>query len=219
MELYLVRHGQSASNIGLKVHDPPLTELGHKQAQLVGEAIPHDAANPQPGGIGRSERKLSAVYASPMRRSIQTAYEIAKSHDVGVTVHPLFHESYDEPPNGMLKSDIEKAFPGIQFDESMPDGPWWQKHPFEEHFQTGFRSIRAAAWLRTTYQDSDDIIAVVGHGTFNAFLVGAIMGCGPNVSYQGNQRNCCLNRFIIKHDRNWVGYVNNLNHLPEDMWT
>ena len=218
MELYLVRHGQSAGNIGLKVSDPPLTELGHKQAKLVGKAIPHDVANPQPGGVGRSERKLAAIYASPMKRSIQTARGIAESHDVPVTVHPLFHEHHNAAPGDMTKSEIEREFPGIQFDESMPDGQWWP-YEHETDFVCGFRAIRAASWIRATYQDTDDIIAVVGHGTFNAFLIGAIMGCGPKVSFQGSQGNCCLNRFVIRPDRNWVGYLNNVSHLPEDMWT
>ncbi|MBQ6119917.1 MAG: histidine phosphatase family protein, partial [Clostridia bacterium] len=39
MELYLVRHGQSQSNVGIDVKDPALTETGHTQAQLAGEAL------------------------------------------------------------------------------------------------------------------------------------------------------------------------------------
>ena len=42
MELYIIRHGQSTNNalgedITNRVMDAPLTDLGHQQAQLVGQ--------------------------------------------------------------------------------------------------------------------------------------------------------------------------------------
>ena len=35
MDLYIIRHGESRGNIGYDDEDPVLTELGHKQAQLL----------------------------------------------------------------------------------------------------------------------------------------------------------------------------------------
>src|SRR5438128_10464470 len=59
--LYLVRHAQSQGNTGedLTTGDPDLTEIGREQARRLGERL------------GR--QKLAAVYASPLRRTQQTA--------------------------------------------------------------------------------------------------------------------------------------------------
>lgn len=60
MELIFVRHGQPAWNDdGRAVVDPPLTDLGERQAKRMAEAL-HD----QP---------FDEVYASPLRRARQTA--------------------------------------------------------------------------------------------------------------------------------------------------
>ncbi len=60
MELYLIRHGQSTNNVGLPhVADPPLSDLGKKQAYYVGKALQRE--------------EISRLYCSPMLRALQTA--------------------------------------------------------------------------------------------------------------------------------------------------
>src|SRR2546427_5268997 len=63
--LYLVRHAQSQGNTGedLTTGDPDLTETGREQARRLGERL------------GR--QKLAAIYASPLRRTQETAMFIA----------------------------------------------------------------------------------------------------------------------------------------------
>ena len=66
--LLIVRHGQTAWNKVVRyrgIIDLPLNELGHRQAEAVGQLIARDYAP-------------SAIYASPLQRAIQTAEPIAR---------------------------------------------------------------------------------------------------------------------------------------------
>lgn len=68
-EILLVRHGeqQFRSNIPLgEALDAPLSELGRRQAESVGERL--------------APARLSAVYCSPLQRAHDTAIAIAKHH-------------------------------------------------------------------------------------------------------------------------------------------
>ena len=61
MELYLIRHGQSASNANPanKSFEPPLTELGERQARRAGSEL--------------ADRGIVRLYCSPMLRALPAA--------------------------------------------------------------------------------------------------------------------------------------------------
>jgi probable phosphoglycerate mutase len=73
-EVLLIRHGQQeidvhAATVGEWI-DPPLSEQGRLQARLLGEAL--------------SLKRIDAVFASRLRRAVETAGEIASQQDVEV---------------------------------------------------------------------------------------------------------------------------------------
>ncbi|MDL2343856.1 histidine phosphatase family protein [Deinococcus sp. MIMF12] len=81
--LFLVRHGQTASNVAQTLgasHDDPLDPVGEAQARAV-------AAH-----FARLDLPTPAVYASPFRRAGQTAAAIADALAVPVTVLPGIQE-------------------------------------------------------------------------------------------------------------------------------
>lgn len=82
MRLYLVRHGQTASNVGgyldTTVPGAPLNDLGREQAGLLVDVL-----------AGRS---LEAVYASTQRRARQTAAPLAASRGLDVVVRQGLRE-------------------------------------------------------------------------------------------------------------------------------
>jgi probable phosphoglycerate mutase len=63
--LYLVRHAQSQGNTGddLTSGDPDLTDIGREQARRLGERL--------------AGQRIDAIYASPLRRTQETAAAIA----------------------------------------------------------------------------------------------------------------------------------------------
>ena len=65
--VYLVRHGQTEWNKSLTFRgriDIPLNERGHREAEAIAEAL--------------KDKKIDAIYTSPLRRSIETTQPTAK---------------------------------------------------------------------------------------------------------------------------------------------
>ncbi|MCQ2485182.1 MAG: histidine phosphatase family protein [Clostridia bacterium] len=87
LELYLVRHGESMSNIGADGElsyelksDSPLSPKGERQAELLGEYF--------------SEYSLDYLMSSGLRRALQTAYQVG--------IH--------QPENGARKVEVHRIF-------------------------------------------------------------------------------------------------------------
>jgi len=74
--LYLVRHAQSQGNTGedLTTGDADLTEVGWEQARRLGKRL--------------TSQRIDRIYASPMRRTQQTASAIADSSGLEVLPKP-----------------------------------------------------------------------------------------------------------------------------------
>lgn len=87
--MILVRHGQSAWNavfgetrIDPGIPDPALTALGRDQAYAAGRRL----------AAGAGTRRITALLASPYRRTLETAEIIAEVLGVAVTIEPLVRE-------------------------------------------------------------------------------------------------------------------------------
>ena len=79
MELYLIRHGQSTNNRGdVRIPDPPLTELGRKQADRAGQALKR---------IG-----ITRLYCSAMLRAVQTAAIVSEHLELAPHIFVGLHE-------------------------------------------------------------------------------------------------------------------------------
>jgi broad specificity phosphatase PhoE len=75
LELLLVRHGQTAWNVGEVFRgraDIELNETGRRQAQLLGEFLRVPA--------------IEAVYSSPLKRALDTARAVAAHHNLEVRI-------------------------------------------------------------------------------------------------------------------------------------
>ncbi len=82
MILYIARHGESLGNTGEDTgHDPFLSEKGRIQASLLGERM--------------KNKRLDAVFSSPLIRAVQTAQATADQHNLKVNVLPDCFEVED----------------------------------------------------------------------------------------------------------------------------
>lgn len=125
MELILIRHGRVGS--GERVFneagrfDPPLGELGIEQSRSV---------------VGRlADQEISAIYASELQRTKQTAEPLAEALGIEISVHPGLNEVFlgeyegrsfsrmlqeqDEIYMRFLKSRRWSEFPGSESDEEV----------------------------------------------------------------------------------------------------
>lgn len=120
-QLVLIRHGESewnAKGLWTGWSDPPLSELGHKQAKEAGE--------------GLKDIHFDAAYTSALLRAIQTLDEIKKAKDqkrIPTISNIALNERNYGAMTGKNKWEIQKEFGDVQFlkwrrgwDEPIPQG-------------------------------------------------------------------------------------------------
>ena len=91
MEFYIIRHAQSFNNALVdqrqRVQDPPLTELGHRQAAIVAQHLTTGRNPEQKEGVSEEDTAvhyrrgygLTRLYCSAMHRSLQTAAALSRA--------------------------------------------------------------------------------------------------------------------------------------------
>jgi len=95
--LVLVRHGQTDANArGLLLGraDPPLSELGRRQAAALASMVPADAR----------------VVASPLARTVETAEAFGRAVDVDERWIELDYGTYDGQPVADVPPDVWRAW-------------------------------------------------------------------------------------------------------------
>lgn len=268
MILYLIRHGQSANNLlgesvltpsgdfnqdgyntymSTRVADPPLTEIGHRQAERLAvflrDAKPkHRATHDDPpeeelrGTEVTNRLGISRIYCSPMLRTLQTAQPSATALGVQPRVWIDIHEhggifdnqTPDGSPMGrpgLTRSQIESQFPGYEIAEGIGEAGWWTGGEEDRPTCDG-RAIRVAARLRELAAElGDERIAIVSHGTFMDSLIKAIIGRLPGVEFHFSHYNTGITR--IDYAKSWeeksaltlVRYTNRVDHLTPELIT
>ena len=139
----LIRHGQSEWNAVGRWQgqaDPPLSDLGRRQAREAARAI---------GAV-------DAIYASDLQRAAETAAIIAGEIGVGpVILDPDLRERDAGEYSGLTRAEIEERFPGYLDDHRRP--PNWE--PDEQLLA---RALRALGRIARDLPGAD--VLVVTHG-------------------------------------------------------
>jgi broad specificity phosphatase PhoE len=187
----LVRHGQTAWNApagttGLRrgaerfrgQTDVPLSEQGHLQArslavQLEGEPV-------------------SAVYASPLRRTQQTAQPLADALGVAIGVlDGLLDLDYGEL-SGLRHADAADRYPELY--------ATWERSPGRVTFPGGeslaavrIRALDALDWVAARHPG--ETVVLVGHQIVNKVVACALLGADNDSIWGVEQDTGALNAF------------------------
>ena len=100
MNLYLIRHGQTARNrdgLGLGWDDVPLTPLGELQVSALGRRL---AAVP-----------LDRVFSSPLGRALQTAEALIGGHGIPIEIREELTEMDVGECEGLTFAEMQERFP------------------------------------------------------------------------------------------------------------
>jgi 2,3-bisphosphoglycerate-dependent phosphoglycerate mutase len=123
--MILVRHGQQRWPVGPNAAasefvDPPLSETGRRQAEIVGRALAGEAVH--------------AVYSSRLERAHQTGLEIARHHGMQPEVMDELREieMFRDLPEGKRVRDLvpEPVLRGMQ--ERFVQERSWDVYPYSE---------------------------------------------------------------------------------------
>ena len=190
-ELFLVRHGQSMTNIyrNLISYDPNLTGVGWAQALRAGEYM-------------AGEFPVDVVISSPLRRAHSTALAIAQAQGLEVIemagLEEFFAAFYDEMPL------------------HHPTRPWWGRsdwRPTSEQAPgfTAFRDRVLAALVEILETWAGKRICVVSHGGTMGVLSAAMVGSQQLTVWHNNTG---ISHFIWPEWQRWmVMFINRREHL------
>lgn len=241
MRLYLVRHAQSVNNalaqVGKykdRVEDPPLTEIGEKQAVEVGKWIANNVDAP----LGTAHPfEVTHIYCSAMTRAMQTAQAISDyvgiepevwldAHEIG----GIFLEEDDGTPyglGGITRTEAERKFPTITLPNTLTNNGWWDINKGREtQTEAMFRAIKVLDLLKPRMHSHERIV-VVSHGGFMDMLIKGILNQLPtdpsHLFYL--HYNTAITRFDFYpdsfrgEDQMRLHYLNRVDHLPDNMRT
>jgi len=218
MDLYLIRHAESANNamsVESRQDDPPLTPRGRKQAACLAETV-------RTLGLTRLE-------TSPFLRTLETARPIAEATRLAPHVRVDLHEyggcflgwnaTNIRPTGGMGRSAIAGELPGSVIPEDLPEEGWWSGRSFEHAEETAERAARVARDL-TANGAGGERIGLVTHGTFAQFLIAELVGL-PFLRrpWVGGVWNASLTRFRISPEGVKLETFNDVSHLPDSIAT
>lgn len=172
MELYIVRHGQSCGNIkggyGIpeeeltrdQLINPPLTEIGKHQAELLGEYYKNE--------------KFDAVYASPMKRATMTAYHAIMQNECSdkyiYTMPWLIECGIDEDYSAVTLDELNAEFEGIIVaPEGIDVSGCLINGDGQNHYAHCERAKKIISYLRERYKNGEKVMTVA-HAAFNTDL-------------------------------------------------
>ena len=219
MELYIIRHAESANNaapLDSRVDDPTLSPVGYQQADYLAGRLRHI----------RPDR----ILVSPFRRTLQTIEPYLADtnvlpeawidlHEQGGVVRGIDLETFEGCP-GMTRSEILRHYPDMILPDEIGEEGWWKSKPFETVHLAAQRADRVAEQIRGPIAQSKQCTVLISHGMFMRLLISAIMG----FNYEGYDRleeiaNTGVTRFTINESGVKLGLHNCVRHIPEDQIT
>lgn len=188
--IYCVRHGQSEANLaqimqGSKI-DTPLTKLGQQQAL---------AAKAKLANVS-----FDAVYASPLKRAVQTANLISSTTP---TLDERLVEFDYGTWNGQLLTDLYAQYP-MYFDEHHNLSPnSWEVLGGPTYAQV---TAKLESFLaEVTKKHPDQTLLVVSHGFTLKLLAALLLDIG-NLQNLSEPANASLTKLLVTPDTQTLVY-------------
>jgi broad specificity phosphatase PhoE len=178
--VFMVRHGAtvlSAEDRFAGATDVDLSEEGREQTRRLAERLSHE--------------KISAVYTSPLGRTVETAGILAAPHDLKVQTCDGFREISHGHWEEMTRREVEEKFPGEIAE--------WEKDPYtfappggESGLAVTARALPALIDLVRDHPGQK--ILVVSHKATIRLLLSSLLGFDPR-RYRDNldQKPAALN--------------------------
>lgn len=195
MQIYVIRHAQSRSQIGINgdiskeplLHpellkydkvDPALTAKGRDQADLCGKRL--------------SQVDFDYIFTGPLQRHLETAYGVVRYQKNCKTVEIIhdLNETGDELCNGLPLDIMRSRFPGMEIipspNPTRTGGPY--NIPEEEISPEGFlaRAKRMDAFLRNCCERDANVLLVTSCNYGGCVLIPKLLGVSDEIINNGS---------------------------------
>ncbi len=238
MELYIIRHGQSANNAmaegGRRVCDSPLTEIGEAQADRLAGYLVADGGGADrihPAGMQQNCTGFGfdRLYSSPMLRAIQTSAPVGKAMGIRPEIWIDIHEEggiwLDEGDGrggvgypGLTAGEINSRFPEFVVPETITDEGWWNRSP-EVKSEWRARARRVVSVIHDQFAGTEERIALVCHGGFANDLLHAVFAGMPDGVYFESPNTAISRMDFIGKGSVRIRYLSRVAHLPPELIT
>ena len=198
--IILIRHGETDWNREEHFRgraDVPLNETGRLQAEATGRRI-------------AAEWRPSAVYASPLSRSLRTAEAIARHFDLTVQAHAGLMDIDYGQWQGLTPSEVRKRWP------EMADA--WYHAPQRAQIPGGetLEEVRARA-LEAVHEmaarHAGQTLVLVSHTVVNRVILLAVLGLDIGRFWRLRQGTCAVNVFEAEGNHYTLTSLNETYHL------
>jgi broad specificity phosphatase PhoE len=197
-ELILVRHGQTAWNV-VEVFrgrsDVDLDETGLKQAELLADYL--------------SERKIEAVYSSPLKRALRTARAIASRHKLEVITSQGLNDLKFGEWEGLPVTEVREKYATL-FTE-------WMEKPHLVEIPGGERldhvTRRVTAFVDVVLTRHKGAIVLVSHRVVHKVLILALLGMDNSHFWNIKLDTTALSTFTYEGNHWVLTELNNTCYL------
>ena len=199
-QILLVRHGQSAPFVDGQPFDlvdghgdPPLSTKGRWQAEQVGSRLAGEA--------------ISAIYATSLRRTSETAAPLAAARNLQIRVEPDLREVFlGVGEGGHFRRMSAEGHPSIL--EMRAHQEWGRIEGAETNEQFAGRTVPALQRIADSHPD--ELIAVFVHGgTIGSLLANAL---GINMFQMMGSRNSAISHLVVNGPTWIVRSFNDAGH-------
>jgi len=198
--VYVIRHGQTASNVAGRYMgwsiDEDLDNKGRLEAERLAERL--------------SAKPIAVVYSSPLRRALSTAKLLAAAHSLDVQVMQDLGEMHLGVWEGMHVRDVRAGFPEL----------WrqWMNDPTGIQMPGGERldevQVRAVAALNAIIRENlGRQAALVTHQVVVRLLVAHCLGVSASIYRRIEVSNASITTIREMDGRLKLGSVNDVAHL------
>jgi len=162
MNLYMVRHGQTAASRENRFSgssDPPLTEIGEAMAQAFAAAY--------------GSMKWAAIYTSPMLRTRQTAAALERATGIQARVEAGLREIDYGEWEGLRQDEVKQRWPEA-FEYWAADVASRGTPGGETAFHVAARAMRVVEEIRTRHREGN--VLLVCHKATLRIITCALLG-------------------------------------------
>ncbi len=245
MHLFIIRHCQSENNAlwrrtgsdNGRSADPVLTDLGHKQAQVLADFLAEPLAEGEvakPDGTTDTGFGITHLYCSLMLRSVQTGTYIASALDLPLVALEDIHErggiylknTETQEPEGLPGPDrdhFQTNHPHLILPDHIGAEGWWNRE-YEDQEKAMQRAKRFFTWLEEHHGDTEDRVAIVSHGGFIQSLFSILLGATLTYSHGVGERHIWIksNNGAISRVDFWpeairLTYLNRVDFFPPEL--
>ncbi|MGG3792187.1 histidine phosphatase family protein [Geobacillus thermodenitrificans] len=197
VEFILVRHGQHVGEKEERIEgwaDFELTDVGHKQAQLVAQYLKQN----YPG--------IDALYTSSLMRARQTAEHIGRELGIQPLVLDDLRAMNYGKPSGLTKKEAEILYP-------VPPKQVIFNRAYDGESELEFHRRVVELFYELAHRHQGKTVCIVTHGRAINAILKEVMNLPLSHDFRVDSADTSIHHFVMRQNQTLLRRVNHTDHL------